>query len=95
MLTYKQQITADCGDIILPKKTMFFDIETTGFSPDTTHLYMIGCCLYEDDGWQLIQWFDDTQTFEGEAALLSAFSSAAKKLNTVSLLTVKLSTSLT
>ena len=79
MLTYKQQITADCGDIILPKKTMFFDIETTGFSPDTTHLYMIGCCLYEDDGWQLIQWFDDTQTFEGEAALLSAFSSAAKK----------------
>ena len=95
MLTYKQQITADCGDIILPKKTMFFDIETTGFSPDTTHLYMIGCCLYEDDGWQLIQWFDDTQTFEGEAPSYPPSYPRQKKLNTVSLLTVKLSTSLT
>lgn len=73
MITSAKTIDISLGDIVLPEKTIFFDIETTGFSPTSTHLYMIGCCLFENEGWQLIQWFDETGTPEGEKLLLSAF----------------------
>lgn len=79
MITTKALPDVSCGDIALPKNTLFFDIETTGFSPATTHLYMIGCCIFENGSWQLIQWFDDTKTPSGEAALLAAFAETAAK----------------
>lgn len=60
-------------------KTLFFDIETTGFSPNTSHLYMIGASFFYDNKWQTIQWFDETGLSEGERALLEAFSDFAKK----------------
>lgn len=42
---------------------VFFDIETTGFSPKTTQLYLIGCLFY-DTVWNSIQWFCETPNDE-------------------------------
>ena len=50
---------------------LFFDIETTGFSGDTSNLYLIGCTYYQDGSWNLIQWFADTASSEPE--LLDCF----------------------
>lgn len=50
---------------------LFFDIETTGFSGDTSQLYLIGCTFFRDGCWNLIQWFADTADSEEE--LLHAF----------------------
>lgn len=50
---------------------LFFDIETTGFSPVYSTLYLIGCTYYEDGGWHLRQWFADTK--EAETDVLHAF----------------------
>lgn len=52
---------------------LFFDIETTGFSGDYSNLYLIGCTYYQDDCWNLIQWFADTKAAESE--LLDRFFS--------------------
>lgn len=38
-------------------KLLLFDIETTGFSAKTSICYLIGSITYEDDAFQLIQWF--------------------------------------
>lgn len=40
-------------------KILFFDIETTGFSAETTYLYLIGCIYYKDSSFRLIQWFSE------------------------------------
>lgn len=53
------------------EKIIFFDIETTGFSADTSYLYLIGCIYYKESSFQLIQWF--SEGINEEAALLTAF----------------------
>nr|WP_315104053.1 ribonuclease H-like domain-containing protein [uncultured Catonella sp.] len=55
-----------------PEETIYFDIETTGFSADVTALYLIGCIYYDDCKWGLIQWFAEDKTSEKET--LTAFS---------------------
>lgn len=55
-----------------PEETVYFDIETTGFSADVTALYLIGCIYYDDGKWKLIQWFAEDKNSEKEA--LTAFS---------------------
>jgi len=57
---------------ISPEETVYFDIETTGFSADVTALYLIGCIYFKQGKWQLIQWFAEDNKSEKEA--LSAFS---------------------
>lgn len=52
---------------------LFFDIETTGFSGDTSNLYLIGCTYFQEGSWNLIQWFADTAAAEPE--LLDSFFS--------------------
>ena len=55
------------------EKSLFFDIETTGFSSNTTKLYMIGC-LYtnkETETFHTIQWFLDD--YRDESSLILAF----------------------
>ena len=54
-----------------PEETIYFDIETTGFSADVTALYLIGCIYYETGNWKLIQWFAEDNVSEKEA--LTAF----------------------
>ncbi len=60
---------------------LFFDIETTGFSGDTSQLYLIGCTYHRDGSWHLIQWFADTVSAEEE--LLHAFFSFLSEFSTV------------
>ena len=55
-----------------PEETVYFDIETTGFSADVTALYLIGCIYYDDGTLKLIQWFAEDKNSEKEA--LTAFS---------------------
>ena len=61
---------------ISSEKTVYFDIETTGFSADVTALYLIGCIYFKEGEWQLIQWFAEDKNAEKEA--LSAFSDFIK-----------------
>ena len=39
------------------KDLAFFDIETTGFSPNNTNLYLVGMAYEKDGEWVLEQWF--------------------------------------
>ena len=51
-----------------PKKEelLFFDIETTGFSPKTSAVYLIGVLFYQKGNWHLTQFFADNYTSEKE-----------------------------
>lgn len=59
------------------EKLLFFDIETTGLKADASSIYLIGCCFFEDECWQVVQWFADGYDSEGE--IISCFIEAAKK----------------
>ena len=54
-----------------PETTVFFDIETTGFSRTHDHIYLIGCVWQDKTSWQMIQWFAEDAT--DEARLLCSF----------------------
>lgn len=47
----------------------FFDIETTGLSPQTSNVYLIGLGYYEDDSFKVIQWFANDYNSEKEMIL--------------------------
>lgn len=71
--TYRQNIEA-IGHINVPLcSTLFFDIETTGFSAAHSKLYLIGCLYYdgEENLFRTIQWFMDEDGEEDK--LISAF----------------------
>lgn len=59
-------------DAIFREDTLFFDIETTGFSPKHSQLYMIGCATREANEIIIHQYL--AETMEEEAQLLTAFS---------------------
>lgn len=52
-------------------KILFFDIETTGFSAETTYLYLIGCIYYRDRSFHLIQWF--SEGIDEEVQIITSF----------------------
>lgn len=52
-------------------KIVYFDIETTGFTAETTYLYLIGCIYMKDSSLHLIQWF--SEDISEEALLISNF----------------------
>lgn len=56
---------------------LFFDIETTGFSASVSSLYLIGCIFFENNHWQLTQWFADD--YESEEAILKNFFAFCKR----------------
>lgn len=49
-----------------PEDIVVFDIETTGFTAETTMLYLIGCAFYEDGKWVITQWFNNDGISERE-----------------------------
>ncbi len=55
---------------------LFFDIETTGLSPEKSHLYLIGCAYRQNGTFVTRQWFaeDSSQEF----AILESFLDLAK-----------------
>lgn len=58
-----------------PKEALFIDIETTGLSPKTSDIYLIGCGYFDGDTYRIRQFFAESATHEEE--ILSAFSSFA------------------
>ncbi len=52
-------------------KLCFFDIETTGLSADTSNIYLIGAGYYENDSFNVIQWFADD--YNSEKDILISF----------------------
>lgn len=62
-------------------ETLFFDIETTGFAPSNTRLYLIGCLYYDREAslFRTIQWFLDDAA--DEKLILSSFIEIAGKYN--------------
>ena len=59
-------ITYDLSRHGKPEDILFFDIETTGLSPDYCTIYLIGCVFYSDGQWYLKQFFAESPAAEGE-----------------------------
>ena len=80
MLTINQPLEATLSYPFLQypiQDLLFFDIETTGFSASTSSLYLIGCVFFENNHWQLTQWFADD--YESEDAILKNFFSLCRR----------------
>ncbi|MDO4489803.1 MAG: ribonuclease H-like domain-containing protein [Lachnospiraceae bacterium] len=63
-----------------PTDALFFDIETTGLSHRTSHLYLVGAIYKKNEEFLLTQWFlqrpsEEKQLLEEFAELLKEFSS--------------------
>lgn len=65
----------------LQKNGLFFDIETTGLSWRSSHLYMIGAAFRQKGGWTLRQWFLEKPQEEKE--LLEQFSAFCRQFSSV------------
>ncbi len=50
---------------------LFVNIETTGYSAQSSNLYLIGCVYYENDNWNLVQFLADN--YDEEEEILKAF----------------------
>ena len=57
----------------IPPESVIFDIETTGFSPKSAFIYLVGALTLKNGSWQLTQWLAESPKDEPE--ILSAFSS--------------------
>ena len=53
------------------RNILFLDIETTGFTANSSYLYMIGCAYHQDGAWQVIQWL--AEKYNEEEDILTAF----------------------
>lgn len=63
------------------EEVCFFDIETTGLSPQVSSLYLIGAACLRDDSLYLIQWFADDYVSEEE--ILSSFAEFSSSFSTL------------
>ena len=52
-------------------RILFLDIETTGFSARTSHLYLVGCAYHAENCWHTMQWMAEDYT--QEADIINAF----------------------
>ena len=64
-----------------PDKTIFFDIETTGFSRKYCNVYLIGCMYFSNNELMYAQWL--AENFNDEANVLMAFHKFLKRFNTI------------
>lgn len=60
---------------------IFFDIETTGFSPKTSYVYLIGGIYYKEGSWHLIQWLNEEPNKESQ--LISEFEAFIKSFKRI------------
>ena len=58
---------------------LFYDIETTGLSRNSTFLYLVGAVTYEENNWQMYQWMIENEDEEYE--LLKTFSKFLEKFS--------------
>ena len=85
MITRTYTISSEYqAEKIFPKKYLFLDIETTGLQKDTTILYLVGCGYYQQNAFQIIQWFNDDGISEPEIlqALQKTIEDFIKQSNT-------------
>lgn len=75
-LKANQSIHRNLDTYFNPSQILLFDIETTGFSPEHSALYLIGCGFYKNDTWNIIQWFNNDGASEQE--IISAFLAFAE-----------------
>lgn len=68
-------------DDFFNEDSLFFDIETTGFSPATSSVYLIGCLRKKGDFFIIDQFFAETK--EEEADVLSQFISLLQEYKTI------------
>ncbi|MCI6242697.1 MAG: ribonuclease H-like domain-containing protein [Lachnospiraceae bacterium] len=68
-------------DQIFDEHSVFFDIETTGFSPANTSLYLIGCARRQGKQILIDQFFAENP--KDEKTVLSAFLAIIKDYNTL------------
>lgn len=66
---------------IFTEDALFFDIETTGFSPANTSLYLIGCAKKSGNNMIIEQYFAETP--EEESTILSYFLNLLKNYQTL------------
>lgn len=65
-ITLEENIPLPLKKQFINERILFFDIETTGFSPKTTNLYLIGCIYFENNQPVLKQWFAENTSDEPE-----------------------------
>lgn len=79
---YQKELFESCTSLPCPvEQVCFFDIETTGLSPDISSLYLLGAAFVENGTWRFIQWYADD--YVSEAGILDAFSSFLAPFETV------------
>lgn len=64
-----------------PETGLFFDIETTGLSAASSHVFLIGTICHTERGWQLTQYLAEHTSEEPE--LLAAFFADAAPFSTL------------
>lgn len=69
------------ADHLFDNRSVFFDIETTGFSPTNTSLYLIGCAAKKDQHILIDQFFAENPSEEME--VLTAFLEHLKDCDTL------------
>ncbi|MBQ9990076.1 MAG: ribonuclease H-like domain-containing protein [Lachnospiraceae bacterium] len=67
----------DLSSLASPEEVLFLDIETTGFSPKSAFVYLIGAAYYQNGCWNGTQWFAQTQ--EEEDRIIKSFFQFAKR----------------
>ena len=73
--------TDNFSDSIFKENTMFFDIETTGFSPVKAIVYMIGCARRIKNRIVIDQYFAEVP--DDEEDIIAAFASELKSCDTL------------
>lgn len=85
MITWHEELAFDFSDAVINRifdeASIFFDIETTGFSPARTQLYLIGCATRRDTLLCLDQFFAEDSA--DEPALLDAFFELLRGYDTI------------
>lgn len=64
-----------------PENSVFFDIETTGFSASTSFLFLIGALYRQEGSWRLSQWFAEELT--EQPVILGEFFRLASRFSTL------------
>lgn len=81
MILRHHTLSNDCNITdMLPyqdKELLFFDIETTGFSPKTAAVYLIGAAFFQDHAWNILQWLAVSPAEEPD--ILRAFFTLCRK----------------
>ena len=71
----------DLSQLAPLNELLFLDIETTGFSPKTSYVYLIGAVYYQNGCWNATQWF--AQEEAEEYRIIKGFFQFAKRYRTL------------